>query len=369
MVRKLIALVNMDLRCPLQDQCSGCDLLHLNQEAQKLKKIQSFEEGFGQKFDQLKYQSFGDGALRSRLDFVLADGRLGLYQKNSREIIDIESCLQLEPRLQKFYSEFRKIKWPIKKGSVRLRVGPDGSRGAWLDFANEDIKGLLDSEESLLELQKLAFVEIGQRHKALTRKPTGALGLGDPEMKPWFQTWMNDVSIPLYSTVASFTQPSHVANKVITQTISKWFLEMKPQHVLEFGAGIGNLTFPALSHATTQVTATDVDQRALSGLQLSLEKSGLENRVNIQSGDFRILKPNIEKVDVLLLNPARNGVGKFLEQLLPLKPKHIIYMSCFPKTFFEDTQNLKDYSVKKVVLMDQFPNTQHTEILSHFTLT
>lgn len=358
----------MDLRCPLQDQCSGCDLLHLNQESQKLKKIQSFEEGFAQKNIKPTYQSFGSGALRSRLDFVLSNGLLGLYQKNSREIIDIETCLQLEPRLQEFYNQFRKIKWPIKKGSVRLRVSPTGERGAWLDFSNEDIKGLLDSEESLLRLQELAFVEIGQRHKALIRKPAGPLGLGDPVLKPWFQTWMNETAIPLYSTVASFTQPSHIANKVITQTISKWFLEMKPQHVLEFGAGIGNLTFPALSFQDTHVTATDVDQRALSGLQLSLQKSGLENRVSIQSGDFRILKPNIEKVDVLLLNPARNGVGKFLEQLLPLKPKHIIYMSCFPKSFFEDTQNLKDYSVEEVQLMDQFPNTSHIEILTKFTL-
>lgn len=358
-----------NLRCALQDQCSGCDLLHLNQEAQKLKKIKNFREGFGNQSVDINYQSFGEGALRSRLDFVLSDGKLGLYQKNSREIIDIETCLQLEPGLHDFYLDFRKIKWPIKKGSVRLRISPHGARGAWLDFANEDTKSLLESEQSLLQLQEMAVVEIGQRHKTLIRKPTGVLGLGDPVLKPWFQTWMDDTAIPLYSTVASFTQPSHVANKMITQTISKWFLEMKPSHVLEFGAGIGNLTFPALSFPDTHVTATDVDERALSGLKMSLIESGLEGRVSIQSGDFRIIKPKIEKVDVLLLNPARNGVGKFLEQLLPMKPKHIIYMSCFPKSYFEDTQNLKDYSVEKVQLIDQFPNTTHIEILSKHTFS
>jgi tRNA/tmRNA/rRNA uracil-C5-methylase (TrmA/RlmC/RlmD family) len=93
---------------------------------------------------------------------------------------------------------------------------------------------------------------------------------------------------------------------------------------------------------------------------------GLENRVDIQVGDFRVLKPKISDVDILLLNPARNGVGKFLSQLLPLKPTHILYMSCFPKSFFEDIQILADYSLKNVQLIDQFPNTSHIEILAEF---
>ncbi len=358
-------------RCPLQDQCSGCDQLHLNLDQQRGDKLEEFQMGFvGYEKIDSTYHSFGLEALRSRLDFVFLNGKLGLYQKNSKDIIDIESCLQLEPALQAFYREFRSIKWPIQKGSIRLRVGPDGKRGAWLDFSNEDIKKLLESEESLLLLQEMAFVEIGQKHKTLIRKPTtGTLGLGDPVFHQWFETWMGDKNIPLFSTVASFTQPSHVANKVITQTISEWFNEIKPDHVLEFGAGIGNLTFPALTAKNTHVTATDIDERALSGLEMSLRHASLNSRVTIQRGDFRIKKPDIQKIDVLLLNPARNGVGKFLEQLLPLKPKHIIYMSCFPESFFLDTQSLKEYTPVKVQLMDQFPNTKHVEILSHWKRT
>jgi 23S rRNA (uracil1939-C5)-methyltransferase len=353
-------------RCPLQDQCSGCDRLHLSLSEQKSTKLQEFQEKFSDlKTPPLEYHSFGDGALRSRLDFVLMESKIGLYQKDSREIVDIETCLQLEPALQDFYSKFRKIPWPIKKGSVRLRVSPTGECGAWLDFANEDIKRLLEAEESLLRLQELAVVEIGQKHKSLIRKSTGTLGLGDPIFKPWFETSMNEKNIPLFSTVASFTQPSHIANKMITQTLSQWFQEIKPDHVLEFGSGIGNLTFPALSAANTHVTATDVDEIALEGLKLSLKQAQLQSRVTIQRGDFRVIKPNIQNVDVLLLNPARSGVGKFLEHLLPLKPKHIIYMSCYPESFLKDIQILKDYSINKIHLIDQFPNTKHIELLSH----
>lgn len=348
------------MKCPYESLCSGCDLLHLSSTQQQEHKVQGFQDL------NPRFVSFGENQLRSRLDFIISSGKMGLYQKNSKEIVDIEHCLQLEPDLQSFYSDFRKILFPIQKGSVRLRVSPSGKRGAWLDFSNLDIKALLDSKDSLLQLQEMAFVEIGQRHKSLIHKDASTLGLGDPVLNPWFQTFMGDQAIPLYSTVASFTQPSHVANKGITQTLSKWFAEMKPDHVLEFGSGIGNLTFPALTALNTQVTATDIDERALNGLKKSLEQTNLQSRVNIQCGDFRIKMPKIKDVDVLLLNPARSGVGQFLNQLLPLKPKYIVYMSCFEESYRLDTQNLTDYSLQKIELVDQFPNTKHVEILSYW---
>lgn len=357
----------MNHLCPLQDKCSGCDSLHLSPEAQRQLKRQEFENQMGLNQSALEYHWFGAHALRSRLDFVIGNGKIGLYQKANSEIVDIEKCLQLESALQEFYSDFRKISWPIKKGSVRLRVSPSGKRGAWLDFANADIKELLGQEKSLLQLQEIAFVEIGQKHKNLIRKTTGELGLGEPVFNSWFQTWMGEESISLYSTVANFTQPSHIANKGITQILSKWFQETKPQKVLEFGSGIGNLTFPALSAKETSVIATDRDEKALGGLKYSLEKNKFQDRVQIYSGDFRSKKLETKNIDVLLLNPARNGVGKFLENLLPLKPQHIVYMSCYPESFFMDIQNLKDYSTQKVHLIDQFPNTKHLEILAIFT--
>lgn len=348
------------MKCSYESLCSGCDLLHLSPAMQREQKLASFQEYNPELI------SFGENQLRSRLDFVISNGKTGLYQKNSQEIVDIEYCLQLQPDLQDFYSDFRKILFPIRKGSVRLRVSPTGKRGAWLDFSNVDIKSLLDSKDSLLKLQEMAFVEIGQRHKSLIWKNSETLGLGDPVLNPWFQTWLGEKSIPLYSTVASFTQPSHAANKVITQMLSKWFTEIKPDSVLEFGSGIGNLTLPALTSVKTHVTATDIDQRALMGLEQSLKQMGLQDRVDIQCADFRINAPQIQNVDVLLLNPARSGVGKFLDHLLPLKPKHIIYMSCFADSFKLDTQKLNGYSLIKMKLMDQFPNTKHIEILSHW---
>ena len=365
------------LDCRYASKCSGCPWIQFPFSEQKEKKIQTFQKLWLQYKDDvelpaLTYHSFGPGGYRSRLDFIWEEGRLGLYEKYDpslklKKIIDLEECLQLEPELQSFLQDFRKIKWPVRKGSIRLRVSPTGKRGAWLDFSNEDIKNLLQQEKELLMLQELAFVEIGQKHKRLIRKKEGALGLGEPEFHSWFQTWMGEKPIPLYSTVASFTQPSHLTNKKITQTLSAWIQQIQPHHVLEFGSGIGNLTFPALNYPESFVTATDVEERALQGLEKSLQESGFQSRVNIQRGDFRRQTPRYDQpLDLLLLNPARNGVGTFLKSLLPSQPQNLIYMSCYPESFFLDIQNLHGYSLTQIELFDQFPQTSHVEILAKF---
>lgn len=359
------------LPCPYAALCSGCDWIQKPYEEQLPLKLQNFLELVGPGFEKVtRVQSFKSHGLRDRLDFVLQNGNRGLYQRNQRQIVDIDECLQLSPALQNFYSDFRKIKFPDMTGSFRLRISPQGKRGVWLDFSNQDIKSLLDEKSVLLELQEMAFVEIGQRHKALITKSQNTLGLGDPESHPWFQSTYQGNPVDLYSTVASFTQPSHTTNAWITKTLGKWFEDLKPQKVLEFGSGIGNLTLPALSHSETHILSLELDARAAEAQAYTLKKYNLQDRVDLRVGDFRSKAPEQLKFDTLLVNPARNGVGSLFEKVLESRPQNIIYMSCYPESYALDTQALisRGYSAQEIILVDQFPQTHHVEVLSRWTI-
>lgn len=321
----------------------------------------------------LEYVSFAQKGLRDRLDFVMSDKGSGLYSKTEQSVVDLPDCGQLSISLQNFYQDFRKIKFPVLKGSFRLRVGPEGQRGVWLDFANRDIKLLLEEGHTLESLRQMAFVEIGQRHKALIRKPEGRWGLGDPEFHPWMRSTHGTRSVDLVSTVASFTQPSHVSNQWITQTLAQWFLDLQPRQVLEFGSGIGNLTLPALSFPETRLLSLELEVRAAEAQLINLQRLDLQDRVDLRVGDFRRKGLQItEDVDVLLVNPARNGVGDLFQTTVFEEknkgPRHVIYMSCYPESFALDTQILRQfgYSAKRILLVDQFPQTHHIEILSHW---
>jgi 23S rRNA (uracil1939-C5)-methyltransferase len=266
-----------------------------------------------------------------------------------------------------------KIKWPIEKGSIRLRAGPHGEKGVWLDFANIDIKKILDEKEILKSLQKIAFVEMGQRRKVPVWNGT-EFKLQDPELNIWFQTWMNDVPVDLFCHVASFTQPSLKANKLIADKISSWVNRYPDVRLIEFGSGIGNLTLPALATASS-VLACEIDALSLEGLEKTVSHlpSSLKDsarKLKIYRGDFqkKILQ-DFSQFDGVLANPPRSGLMSFLNPLEELessqRPPFFIYMSCFPESMALDMERLQKYGyeISELAILDQFPQTHHYEVL------
>ena len=70
------------------------------------------------------------------------------------------------------------------------------------------------------------------------------------------------------------------------------------------------------------------------------------------------------KVDVVFVDPPRAGCDKkFLDSLVYLKPKKIVYISCNVATQARDVKILVDkgYKYSEVQPVDMFPNTYHVE--------
>ena len=75
--------------------------------------------------------------------------------------------------------------------------------------------------------------------------------------------------------------------------------------------------------------------------------------------------------DVVMMDPPRAGSDqKFLQSLLMLKPKRVVYVSCNPETLARDLRVLVDggYRAEWATPVDMFPGTEHVEtvvMLSH----
>lgn len=376
----------MQVECKYKDKCSGCQYLDVPLQEQHQRKVAELTTMFREAQIPIKGSidlvSPGAAWLRDRVDLVWSDGALGLYEKNTgdgvKRILDIDVCQQLSPALQAWLTEVRRIHWPIKKGSLRLRVGPHGERGIWLDFANVDVKALLDEKNLLLGLMSSAVVEIGQRHKVLTLVE-GVLKLKDPVPRVWFQSFVDGKAVDLFCSIGTFTQVGFVANRALTGVIDSWLGEVGARQVLEFGSGIGNLSFPALG-ASRSVVACEIDREALAGFEMSLEHlsqqpefSDIRSRVVIQQGDFQNRNPQaFDNYDTVLVNPPRSGLKEFLAPLVAgaRKPRNFLYMSCFPESFIADGVKLGEagYEVDRVTIVDQFPQTTHYEVLSLWRL-
>lgn len=373
------------LTCSYASICSGCDWLLKPASEQRELKLAAFREVWhrtlGSTADLPSTIDFVEttlGASRDRVDLMIdrrsGTQKVGLFDRFRTGLVDLQGCPQLSPSLESWFQEFRQIQFPVQRGSVRLRVAPDGTRGAWLDFANVDVKTLLDERNVLNQLRELAIVEIGQRRKRLVEKE-GRLKLEDPVLAPWFETVAFDGRrIPLYSTIGTFTQPGFGVNAALVNEVLQTLSAVNFKTVAEFGSGIGNFTLP-LALKAERVEAYEIDTLALESLKRTLSEQNCTEKVAIHSGNFqgdKALAIDFTGIDVLFVDPPRSGLGKFIEPLETLeesmRPKAVLYVSCFGESFAEDARKLLSlkYKAARVSLIDQFPQSRHYEIVSLF---
>lgn len=106
---------------------------------------------------------------------------------------------------------------------------------------------------------------------------------------------------------------------------------------------------------------------AISAAQSNAEQNGIKN-THFEVGDMRkVFNQDFVnrhgKADVVITDPPRNGMHhKVVEQLLFLKPKKIVYVSCNNATQARDLYLMRDqYKLVRSKAIDMFPQTQHIE--------
>ena len=103
----------------------------------------------------------------------------------------------------------------------------------------------------------------------------------------------------------------------------------------------------------------------------SAKESAIVNNINnvkFQTGDMKtIFTSNFIKKhgnpDIIITDPPRDGMHKdVIKEILKLKTKTIVYVSCNPATQLRDLEKLKEkYAILKVQPVDMFPHTDHVE--------
>lgn len=375
------------LACTYGALCSGCDWLLKPKEEQHKLKIAALKDAWPDAFGpsasvppEIRYISIAESGLRDRVDLVFdrrsGKAALGLFDWRHSEILDLQGCPQLSSQLENWLKEFRREFPPIERGSVRLRVGPDGRRGVWLDFSNLDVKNLLEERNYLDWLREQAVVEIGQRRKRLVERD-GVLKLADPVLEPWFATWLGKEAknyVPLYCTIGSFTQPGLTSNHALVSEVQEILSELTFVNAKEFGCGIGNFTLP-LASMCRSVDVFEIDALALAGLSRSLSEAHLAENVQIHRGDFQSTKSAelaFAGTDLILVDPPRSGLKSFIAPILSAAKSNsklqLVYVSCFADSFAADAARLVEagFQTRKLSIVDQFPQSRHFEIVAHF---
>jgi 23S rRNA (uracil1939-C5)-methyltransferase len=354
-----------NLECRYHGRCSGCNWIDFEIKTQKDQKLTLLEGHFPS--HEIKWVDCGFEHLRDRVDLTWTEGKLGLFSLGeNREIVDLEICPMMSTPLSNWYQVYRTRKPAIHRGSVRLRVAPDGTRGVWLDFANVDVKALFDERDYLTWLSSQAIVEIGQRKKRL-EWVDGQPKLKDPILFPWFETYtVGDKVIPLYGVVAGFSQTGFGANRMLVEEVCAQANATGSKEWLELFAGNGNFAL-AIAGSGKKVTAVEFDSIAVAGLKQSAELSQIAVEV-LQRDLYR--KIELPSASGWLVDPPRSGLKELLNLIEEHRPPALIYVSCWSESFLIDKETLEGlgYKLTSVAAVDQFIHSAHLEWVTTFKL-
>jgi 23S rRNA (uracil1939-C5)-methyltransferase len=355
---------NGALQCRYAGKCGGCPSFAGDFAPER--KAGALRELFA--LAEIRYAP--TGRVRDRADLtcenINGQMRIGLYGLNLREVVDLDGCPMMSEPLEAWFKEFRLRPPPIQKGSVRLRVSPGGERGVWLDFANQDVKRLFDEKSYLQWLSERAFVEIGQRRKALIWKD-GQPKLVDPILKPWFETYdAQNRPLPLYGPVGGFSQVGFAANRALVGAVSELAEQSGVRDWLELFCGNGNFAL-ALASRGHRVEAVELDPLAVAGLELARGEYPLK----ILRQDVYLQAKKIPKLADrgLLVDPPRAGLREVLALLAETEPpRALLYVSCFAESFLADSAHLRTlgFHIRNILGVDQFPFSPHMEWIALF---
>ena len=140
--------------------------------------------------------------------------------------------------------------------------------------------------------------------------------------------------------------------------------------ILDLFCGLGNFSLP-LAKKVGEVVGVEGVQTMVNKARTNSKNNGIDNCQFFQADlnshwlSNSWAKKNFTKV---LLDPARAGAEKAVEQVSQLKIATILYVSCDPTTLARDSNILlnEGYKIVKIGLIDMFSQTKHVETMVLF---
>ncbi len=190
----------------------------------------------------------------------------------------------------------------------------------------------------------------------------------------YFEYILRSQNIKIYQTDNCFFQPNkHLLSMMIKKVQS--FIN-DPKDLLELYCGVGTFSL-GLKDIFSKIFVTESNRDAIKCLNKAIK---VNNIVNINSARLsasevveafngrefkRMNNTDISSYDFshILVDPPRSGLTEEVIKLTS-KFKNIIYISCNPDTYIRDIGLLNKHKVINIELFDQFPNTNHLEIVS-----
>ncbi|GGI42294.1 23S rRNA (uracil(1939)-C(5))-methyltransferase RlmD [Mammaliicoccus stepanovicii] len=376
--------------CEYYKECGGCQLQHLSYTAQLEMKKEQVVNLFQRKShfeDTVINNTIGmenPWHYRNKSQIPVQKNRqgeieLGFYRQRSHTLVDINHCMIQDKKHDQIMNKLRTMLEQLNmniyneqkhKGELRHIILRSGyytedtmiifvTNTKQLSHKNKIIDYITNEFENVVSIkhninQEKSNVIMGKTSYTIYGKDTIEDQLAEYQFK------ISDTSF--YQINPQQTE------KLYNKALEYAQLDGE-QTVIDAYCGIGTIgTY--MSQKAKHVYGVEIVEEAIKNAEENAKINHVENATwEAGKAEDIILKWKKEgiKPEVVMVDPPRKGCDQtFIETLIELSPKRIVYISCNPATQVRDVEILKEagYNLKEITPVDMFPHTTHVETVA-----
>lgn len=358
--------------CPHFNVCGGCALQHVGPSAYadfKKKAVLHALERAGVTPATVEGPIVSAPGTRRRATFAAVKmGKkviLGFNERGSMNLVEIQTCAVLHPRIVKMLPALRDLMAKVMKvdkqksditvteanGQIDILITSPLTKETWMPFP------MLEAFQDFAENEDIARLS----WRPAVRTDSELI----LERKP-FRVMLGGVAV--VPPAGGFLQATEAGESALVRAVLDAVAGMKGKSV-DLYAGCGTFTFPLLQ-AGFDVYAVEGYKAALESLQAAGRSFGkLKTSVRDLAKEPLNAK-ELKGMDVVVVDPPREGAAPQMKVLAGSGVPLIVSVSCSATSFARDAAYLVQtgYKLQKLTIIDQFLWSHHVEMVAVFRL-
>ena len=376
--------------CHVYEKCGGCQLQHMSYDMQlemKRNQVKNAMIKVAHLPDVPVHETLGmkdPWRYRNNIQIPVGekDGELitGFYQKRSHHIIDnMKTCVIQDELNDDAVHIVRDVANSLgitaydekaHTGILRHIVARSGkatgelmivliTRTKKLPYAEQLIEGI---REKLPNMTSIMHNINPQKTNVIYGKDTKVL---------WGASYIHDRIEDLTFAISarSFYQVNPRQTEVLYNKALEYAQISKSDIVIDAYCGIGTISL-FLARKAKKVYGIEIVPEAISDAKKNAKLNNLPNTEFVVGAAEKVMpwwKAQGLDPDVIVVDPPRKGCDEaFLQAMIDMEPKRIVYVSCNPSTLARDLRILEDggYRTQEVQPVDMFSQTGHVEAIA-----
>ena len=332
--------------CPYFEECGGCQFLNMNYpdsldyKQNKVEEIMNKYLGIKIKINNI-VACDNNLYYRNKTTFQV-ENDIGFFKEKTNTLIPVDKCYISDIKINDIY---KAIKDNLNLTNVKQVI----------------IRATKNTLESMVIFKTSNYID-NKKIIDILKKKVDSIYINDELIYGKGKIIENLCNKNFYISPSSFFQVNTLqAEKLYNKAIV--YADIKKEDtVLDLYCGTGTIGIVA-SDKAKKVIGIELNKEAIKDANENKKLNNINN-IEFYAGDVgKILNKNNYKPDIIIVDPPRAGLDSLaLAQILNIRPKKLVYVSCDLMTLVRDLKLLSnDYDILELTPVDMFPYTAHVE--------